>query len=82
MSCVSLFFALPERQGTYQVVTEQLHDERGVLVALLGQGVELCIHGQSIVQPSTLPVQYIPAMASSNEVLAIWQALSGELRIS
>lgn len=27
---------------TYQVVTEQLHDEGGVLVALLGQGVELC----------------------------------------
>ena len=27
--------------GTHQVVTEQLHDEGGVLVALLRQGVEL-----------------------------------------
>lgn len=26
----------------YQVVTEQLHDEGGVLVALLAEGVELC----------------------------------------
>jgi hypothetical protein len=27
---------------TYQVVTEELHDEGGVLVALLAEGVELC----------------------------------------
>jgi hypothetical protein len=27
----------------YQVVTEKLHDEGRVLVALLRQGVELCI---------------------------------------
>ena len=27
---------------TYQVVTEKLHDERRVLVALLGECVELC----------------------------------------
>lgn len=29
--------------GAYQVVAEKLHDEGGVLVALLGKGVELCI---------------------------------------
>lgn len=28
--------------STYEVVTEELHDESGVLVALLAQGVELC----------------------------------------
>lgn len=27
---------------TYQVVTEELHDEGRVLVALLAEGVELC----------------------------------------
>lgn len=27
---------------TYKVVTEELHDEGRVLVALLAQGVELC----------------------------------------
>jgi hypothetical protein len=31
------------RTIAYQVVTEELHDESRVLVALLGQGVELCI---------------------------------------
>jgi hypothetical protein len=30
------------RGKTYQVVTEQLHDEGRVLVALLAEGVELC----------------------------------------
>lgn len=30
------------RVYTYEVVTEQLHDESGVLVALLAEGVELC----------------------------------------
>jgi len=29
--------------STYQVVTEQLHDEGRVLVALLAQGIELCV---------------------------------------
>lgn len=28
--------------NTYEVVTEELHDESRVLVALLAQGVELC----------------------------------------
>jgi hypothetical protein len=27
---------------TYQVITEELHDKGGVLVALLAQGVKLC----------------------------------------
>jgi hypothetical protein len=27
---------------TYEVVAEELHDEGGVLVALLGESVELC----------------------------------------
>jgi hypothetical protein len=30
-------------EGTYQVVPQELHDEGGVLVALLGEGVELCV---------------------------------------
>ena len=64
----------------YQVVTEKLHDEGRVLVALLGQGVELCVllvlfrHGSLAL--------YVPAMASSKACLASWQAWSGELRIS
>ena len=28
--------------ATYQVVSEELHDESGVLVALLAQSVEFC----------------------------------------
>jgi len=38
------------RQGAYQVVPEELHDEGRVLVALLRQSVELC----NYVSPSTL----------------------------
>lgn len=30
------------QNGSYQVVTEELHDQSGVLVALLAQGVKLC----------------------------------------
>lgn len=29
-------------RGTYQVVAQELHDESGVLVALLAQSVKLC----------------------------------------
>ena len=36
------------RIKAYQVVTEELHDESRVLVALLGQGVELCIYVRSV----------------------------------
>lgn len=32
----------PDDVNTYEVVTEKLHDESRVLVALLAQGVELC----------------------------------------
>lgn len=39
---VSFCACVRAAENTYQVVTEQLHDEGGVLVALLGQGVELC----------------------------------------
>jgi hypothetical protein len=35
---------LDELCGSYQVVTEELHNKRGVLVALLAEGVKLCIH--------------------------------------
>ena len=35
-------YILQSANSTYQVVAEQLHDESGVLVALLGEGVELC----------------------------------------
>ena len=31
------------RNWTYQVISEKLHDEGGVLVALLAQGVKLCM---------------------------------------
>ena len=34
--------------GAYQVVTEQLHDEGGVLVALLAESVELCCDRQRL----------------------------------
>ena len=43
-------------EWAYEVVTEELHDEGGVLVALLRQGVELCIFvspvQEQIVHPS------------------------------
>lgn len=32
-----------KRISAYQVVPEELHDEGGVFVALLGQGVKLCV---------------------------------------
>lgn len=32
---------------TYQVVSEELHDESRVLVALLAQGVEFCVQLKS-----------------------------------
>ena len=35
-------YSLQSAKSAYQVFTEQLHDESGVLVALLGEGVELC----------------------------------------
>lgn len=34
---------------TYEIVPEKLHDESGVLVALLGEGVEFCTFGQCLV---------------------------------
>jgi hypothetical protein len=71
---------LNERGWTYQVVPEELHDEGGVLVALLGESVELCeIVSYYIAQIVLLS---LPAMASSKACLANWQAWSGELRIS
>lgn len=69
--------------GTYQVVSEKLHDEGGVLVALLAQGVKLCRPSARVIpQHATSSVWYAPAMASSKASLARWQAWSGELRIS
>ena len=77
----------PSRKGrkvdqTYEIVTEKLHDEGGVLVALLGESVKLCRCVSSDPDMVHKFELHAPAIASSNEVLAIWQALSGELRIS
>lgn len=41
---------------TYQVVSEQLHDEGGVLVAFLAEGVELCI--TSLADHPPIVIQY------------------------
>ena len=71
-------------QGTYQVVTEQLHDQGAVLVALLAQCVELwggMVSNEAVCRLGT-ENHHSPAMASSNACLARWQAWSGALRIS
>lgn len=70
---------------SYEVVTEELHDEGRVLVALLAEGVELCCkNGQHVFSLAMKQwiQQSLPAMASSKACLARWQAWSGALRIS
>ena len=41
LQCVSFYRAFLSSQSTHQVITEELHNEGRVLVALLGEGVEL-----------------------------------------
>ena len=42
MESVRRSYIFESANSAYQVVAEELHDESGVLVALLGEGVELC----------------------------------------
>lgn len=67
---------------TYQVVSKKLHDQSGVLVALLAQCVKLCEFVSSRFVTVLTLCKYAPAMASSKACLARWQAWSGALRIS
>ena len=74
---------------TYQVVSQELHDESRVLVALLAQSIEF-YHKWSVKSmgkeanlfQTEKPGVYSPAIASSKACLARWHAWSGEFRIS
>lgn len=57
---------MSKSQGTYQVVTEQLHDQGAVLVALLAQCVELC---GRVVRKQNRPSREARASLTSNGII-------------
>ena len=62
---------------SYQVVSQELHDQGGVLVALLAQSIQLCkwlVPYLDTGQEKEEKREDVPAMASSKASLARWQA--------